>query len=502
MNGGTHRPADAMRVTVERLASALVDGTCTTAEQTELESLLLGHAEARDAFRKCMQTESVLAWKFSVPGRDVSRVQDHGADHGRSGGPAGRPLRWVGVAATALVAIAATAAAVAVFVLRPVPRAAVPEAAAPAIVAKVIAAADAIWADGLRVAVGDGFPTGPIRLVSGQAQITFASGAIVTLHAPAELEVISAERVFLRHGRITPFVPPEAHGFTVVSPSGEVVDLGTEFTVGVDAAGRTEVFVIDGEVDVATGHGRPPDDPPLRMTQGFGSRLAMSDTDPVTTQRPLMIDHFDGSGEVLQRVEYEDAFPSRLHDGGLWLPIAARPGRDRPVTQTVLDHDFGPLAGRKSTISFKVTLPAEGMTTANRFLALVIDAGAGRPPMAWDPQAALGVLLSPEWHVGVRVAGEPVCQAYVFSRGEDAVGPYQVVVSLDDTPATHAAHGAATFSVMVNGNELIRNWPFQLAARPRLGLQTFVKPHSGSDGFAIVDDFSVSVAAEPPAAAP
>jgi ferric-dicitrate binding protein FerR (iron transport regulator) len=501
MNGRDARPADSIKVTVERLASALVDGTCTTAEQTELESLLLAHAEARDSFRKCMHTESILAWKFSEPGRDASRARNLGADPETSVVPTGRPSALVGRAAAALVAIAATAAAVAVLAGRPPSQRPVPEAAAPPIVAKVIAAADAIWADGRQVAVGAGFAPGPIRLVSGQAQITFASGAIVTLHAPAEIEVISAERVFLRHGRITPFVPPEAHGFTVVSPSGEVVDLGTEFTVGVDAAGRTDVFVIDGEVDVTSGHDRPQGDEPLRMTQGYGSRLALSDADPVTTQRPIVIDHFDGANAALRRIEIDSDFPSRVANGLLELPIAAPAGRRHSITRTVLDHDFSSLAGRRSTISYKVTLPSAGTSTGQRWLALVMDAGTGPPPKGWEPAAA-AVLVSPDWQVGVRVDAEPVCQAYVFSRGEDAVGPYQVVISIDDTSATHAACGSATFSLMVNGNELIRDTPFRLPARPRLSLQAFAEPYSGCNGVAVVDDLSVSVAAEPPAPAP
>lgn len=509
MNGDTPRPSAETLATVDRLASALVDGTCTTAEQAELEALLLAHPEARDRFRTFMHAESILAWKFSAPGHERPEAPERPGDRESPAVPADRRVRWPAGIAGKLVAAAATVAAV-VFMgwgfMRPPPRPAAPEAAAPAIVvatpimAKVDGINDAKWANGVHVAVGEAVPRGPLRLVSGQAQITFASGAIVTLHAPAELEVLSAERVFLRHGRITPFVPPEAHGFTVVSPSGEVVDLGTEFTVGVDATGRTDVFVIDGEVDVANGHARPQGDRPLRMTQGYGSRLAAGDAKPVTIQRPIVIDHFEGPDTPLRRVEIDADFPSRVANGVLELPIAAPPGRKHSITRTVLDHDFSSFAGRRSTISYKVTLPSVGMTTEQRWLALVIDAGTDAPPKGWEPAPA-AVLVSPDWQVGVRVDGEPICQSYVFSRGEDAVGPYQVVVSIDDTAATRGARGSATWSVMVNGNELVRDWPFRLPARPRLSLQTFAEPYSGCDGVAIVDDLSVSVADEPMAAA-
>lgn len=503
------RPSAETLAAVDRLASALVDGTCTRPEQAQLESLLLAHPEARERFRTFMHAESILAWKFSVPGHEGPEARERSGDEESPAVSARRRGRWpVGIAGK--LAAAAAAVAAGVFLgwgfMRPTPRPAVSEVPAPVIttaapiIARVIGINKAKWANGVEVAVGEVVPQGPIRLVSGEAQITFASGAIVTLHAPAELEVLSAERVFLRHGRITPFVPPAAHGFTVVSPSGEVVDLGTEFTVGVDAAGRTDVFVIDGEVDVASGHDRPREDRPLRMTQGYGSRLVAGDAEPVTIQRPIVIDHFEGPEARLRRVEIDAEFPSRVANGVLQLPIAAPPGRKHSITRTVLDHDFSSFAGRRSTISYKVTLPSAGTSTEQRWLALVIDAGIGAPPKGWEPAPA-AVLVSPEWQVGVRVDGEPICQSYVFSRGEDAIGPYQVVVSIDDTPATRAAHGSATWSVMVNGNELFRDWPFRLPSQPRLSLQAFAEPYSGCDGVAIVDDLSVSVADEPTAAA-
>jgi len=344
---------------------------------------------------------------------------------------------------------------------------------------------------------GNHVASGPLRLAEGSAQITFASGAIVAVHAPTEIEILSADRIFLRSGRITPYVPPSAHGFTVVSPSGEIIDLGTEFTVGVDAAGRTDVFVIDGEVDVASGHTRARHDAPLRMTQGFGSRLAAAEPTPVPTQEPIVIDHFGGGeSDPLRWTDHDEGYSSEVRDGAFWIPIAAPPGRKEPFVRSVLDHDWSALAGRRSTISFKVTLPEEGTNESQRWLALVVDDGTGELPRAFDSSASCAVLISPHWQVGFRVDGEPASQGYVFSRGEPAVGPFQVVVTIDDSPQGHALHGGAVCTVMVNGNEIATARRFDLPPRPRLQLQTFAEPYTGIQAFAVVDDFSVSVSTD------
>jgi hypothetical protein len=79
-----------------------------------------------------------------------------------------------------------------------------------------------------------------------------------------------------------------------------------------------------------------------------------------------------------------------------------------------------------------------------------------------------------------------------------AVGPFQVVVTIDDTPHGHSLHGGAVYTVMVNGNEIAIARRFVLPPRPRLHVQTYaVEPCTGANAFAVVDDFSVSVSTDP-----
>jgi ferric-dicitrate binding protein FerR (iron transport regulator) len=90
-----------------------------------------------------------------------------------------------------------------------------------------------------------------IELQSGVAEITFDSGAQVTLEGPASLDLGSAWDAVLHRGTLKANVPPEAIGFRVSNPSVEVVDLGTEFSMIADESGATEVFVLQGAVETS-----------------------------------------------------------------------------------------------------------------------------------------------------------------------------------------------------------------------------------------------------------
>jgi hypothetical protein len=121
-------------------------------------------------------------------------------------------------------------------------------------------------------------------------------------------------------------------------------------------------------------------------------------------------------------------------------------------------------------------------------------------PLAARPEAAAAVMVSPRWHSNVRIMGRPLLKGRIFARTEEAVGPYQVVVRIDDTPENRRSAGGATVDVMVNGVEIATAERIDLGASPRLGFQTFFRDGEGQGGpgdtgagLALIDDFSVSV---------
>lgn len=480
---------------VRRMISLLVDGELSSEEAERLEATLLADAAARDEYREFMVIEAILSWELAAEsqrcGQSVAEDRGGGAEVRPAPlAASGKRRSWFvrlprrALRVLALAGLVLLAAWVGSWL--PAPGRVAPPA--------VLTESDqARWSLEGGLAVGDRLPDGPLTLLEGTAQIWFRSGAIVTLDPGAEIEVLGDNRLFLRAGRITPFVPAAARGFTVVSPSGEVIDLGTEFSIGVGPDGTTDVLVIDGQVDVASGHAAA--NPKVRLSQGFATEFAAFEPIPQLTQQPLVIDDFSRVGGALRWRDHDAGHPAVVRDGGLEVPIDGRPGRDRSFVQVELTNDFQTLVGRAATISFKVTLPENDGLHPGRWLALVIDRREQpRLPGASDEDSAVAVMVSPLWQASVRIDGEPLLVPRLFPRSEEAVGPYQVVMRLDDSPRAHAAHGSAVVGVMINGREVVKNQPFALGPRPRLTLQTWVRPGEGGHGHVLLDDFCVSVA--------
>jgi len=86
------------------------------------------------------------------------------------------------------------------------------------------------------------------EIVAGTLELVTDRGAHVVIEAPARFRFESAQRLRLVTGRLAADVPPSAKKFTVVTPTGEVVDLGTKFGVDVSQNGESEVHVFQGEV--------------------------------------------------------------------------------------------------------------------------------------------------------------------------------------------------------------------------------------------------------------
>jgi len=89
---------------------------------------------------------------------------------------------------------------------------------------------------------------GVVELERGTLTFKFNCDAEVTIEGPATFGLNDDKRAHLHRGRLTAYCPPKAIGFTIGAPGVAVVDLGTRFTMLVDAFGFTDVAVLDGEV--------------------------------------------------------------------------------------------------------------------------------------------------------------------------------------------------------------------------------------------------------------
>lgn len=87
----------------------------------------------------------------------------------------------------------------------------------------------------------------------GLVEMNLEGGTVGQLRAPAILQLISQDRVRLLSGKIKVYAPSRTNGFTVETPSAEVVDLGTEFSVEAAETG-TDLIVHGGKVDLKVPH--------------------------------------------------------------------------------------------------------------------------------------------------------------------------------------------------------------------------------------------------------
>jgi hypothetical protein len=82
----------------------------------------------------------------------------------------------------------------------------------------------------------------------GQIELTYPSGAKLLLVGPSEF-LVQPMGGKLRRGELVARVPEAGHGFTIETPHGKIIDLGTEFGVVVDDFGVSQVSVFEGKVE-------------------------------------------------------------------------------------------------------------------------------------------------------------------------------------------------------------------------------------------------------------
>ena len=99
----------------------------------------------------------------------------------------------------------------------------------------VIVKLDGVAWDGPHPSEGDLLAAGHFRFRSGRATLSMLSGVSLVVEGPADLDLVSSDRVLCHQGKLRAHVPEEATGFVISGPGSAVVDLGTEVGMNVDA---------------------------------------------------------------------------------------------------------------------------------------------------------------------------------------------------------------------------------------------------------------------------
>jgi hypothetical protein len=120
-------------------------------------------------------------------------------------------------------------------------------------VAELVRVVNVEWAKTTnRAEPGTVLTAGPVKIKRGLIEIEFYRGARVVLEGPAEFEIVSDMEARCHSGKIRVEVPPPAHGFKVLSPSLNIIDVGTSFGMEVQVNGEAEVHVFKGKVEMAS----------------------------------------------------------------------------------------------------------------------------------------------------------------------------------------------------------------------------------------------------------
>ncbi len=251
---------------------AIISGDSSPHDHAVLNDTLRRDPAARQAYRRTMAFEAMLAREFAPP----EECQPPAA--------ASRKNRWL---APAAIAATITLAATLAWRLQPGP--AVPpnitaspleadEETSLAVITSLDNATGRFGHDAL--AQGLRLTGGLLELDSGLAEITFDSGAEVTLEGPARLQLESDNKSLLAAGRASAYVPEQARGFVIHTASSYIRDLGTPFAVAMRAGRETDLHVLEGEVEVAPA-GRNISYAPKILRQREAVRLAAGTMLPI-----------------------------------------------------------------------------------------------------------------------------------------------------------------------------------------------------------------------------
>ncbi|MCM8534153.1 MAG: hypothetical protein NE330_23525 [Lentisphaeraceae bacterium] len=219
---------------LEKLLDRMAEEELSEQDVDELQEILLSSEQARAKYINFNFVDDSLHWSYAEAALDNKRDNDYFKetvvdDQREKKAPISFP--WTAIAA--ILAITFT-----LFSMNTVSQ------NSPEVVATISADSTAKWAEDK----GTSLSTGVIKLLEGQAKITFESGAEMTATGPAEIDIKSHIYARLIRGKVKLYAPKSAMGFRLETEASNFVDIGTEFEVTVDENNTSEIHVLDGVV--------------------------------------------------------------------------------------------------------------------------------------------------------------------------------------------------------------------------------------------------------------
>ncbi len=245
---------------LHELCDRLVEGQLTPDESARLETLVRTSAEARRYAVEHLQLHAGLHWESGRIGQQTLPDQLAASLAGLDSSPTESKVtalpspwtkrtQWLALAAS--IVVLATGIGLGVSLAKREKPVANVVVAGPPVVATLTQTRGCRWeSSALPTLEGARLTAGRLSLTDGLATLRFDSGAIITLEAPAVLEIVNKDLCVLHRGMLTAHVPKEAIGFTVETTNAKVIDHGTDFGISAGADGKAHVQVFEGEVEV------------------------------------------------------------------------------------------------------------------------------------------------------------------------------------------------------------------------------------------------------------
>jgi len=253
-----------MNTELHRLFVAKTDGTISPEDHERLSALLKESAEARREWFAFQDAEAaLLAW---AQRESVRREEGAGIDG---------PKSWIAKRRAIWPSLGALVAGIVIGLTTwgLWPKEAEPGEATTSSVALLSRGVSMVWDQSLAApAVNAPLQPGLLRLQSGVAEIEFFQGARLCIEGPAEIQLISAGEVSCLRGRFSVHVPPQARGFRIGTPQGDIVDLGTDFGLDLNDV-SPELHVFNGEVELYQ-----PQATMRKLTTGLATSLVRSNS--------------------------------------------------------------------------------------------------------------------------------------------------------------------------------------------------------------------------------
>lgn len=296
---------------LRRLLSALCDGEISEVQQTRLLDLLADNADNRRQYLEYLDLHArLLAHQVT----DASEAQPAGPEivsHDLLSTPllifseqtAARGLRRkrrqrqqvirYGLVACATLAASLLFQLIALPLtwhptsssLAPTPGSQEPPPAS--YVATLTHVADCIWENpGATWRPGSRLMPSELRLARGIARIHFDSGPDLVVQGPAALRIQSSTAALVLSGRVVFRADETAAPFDLQTPSSNLLDIGTEYAVAVNAEGE-EIHVFEGEVERTPRAGAVPARGTEHLSAGEARRY---DSSAIAPGQPTALD--------------------------------------------------------------------------------------------------------------------------------------------------------------------------------------------------------------------